>query len=227
MTATALALRTNAIFIWSTVGRKVVMAVTGAIMIGFVFVHMIGNLQLYLGPEALNHYAVFLRTFLHGGGIWVFRAVMVTAAGLHIWAATTLTLDGWAARPQGYRLWQAKESTVASRTLRWGGVMLAMFVVYHLLHFTVGAAHPEFVPGDVYSNVVAGFSVWYASAIYIAAVLMLGLHLDHGVWSLCQTLGLQHPRYKRLLRVLARGFAVLIVLGNVSFPVSVLTGVVK
>ena len=227
MTATALALRTNAAFLGSTVGRKVVMAVTGVVLVGFVFVHMIGNLQLYLGPESLNHYAVFLRTMLHGAGIWLFRAVMVTAVGLHAWSATTLTLDSWAARPQGYRLWKAKESTYASRTLRWGGVMLAMFVTYHILHFTVGSAHADFADGDVYHNVVAGFRVWYASAIYIAAMVMLGLHLDHGVWSLCQTLGLQHPRYKRLVRVASRAFAILIVLGNISFPIAVLTGVVR
>lgn len=227
MTATAFSLRTNAAFLGSTVGRKVVMAVTGAAMVGFVFVHMIGNLQLYLGPEPLNHYAVFLRTMLHGAGIWLFRGVMVVAVGLHAWAATTLTLDSWAARPQGYRLWKAKESTYASRTLRWGGVMLAMFVTYHILHLTVGSAHPEFAEGDVYHNVVAGFRVWYASAIYVAAMVMLGLHLDHGVWSLCQTLGLQHPRYKRLVRFASHAFALLIVLGNVSFPVAVLTGVVR
>ncbi len=227
MTVSALALRANATFIGSTVGRKVVMAVTGAILIGFVFVHMIGNMQLYLGPEALNHYAVFLRTFLHGAGIWIFRAVMLTAVVLHVWAATTLTLDSWAARPQGYRLWEPKESTYASRTLRWGGVLLALFIVYHLLHFTVGSAHPDFREGDVYHNVVAGFQVWYASAIYIAAMIALGLHLDHGLWSLFQTLGLQHPRYKRYIRLFAHGFALLIVLGNISFPIAVLTGVVK
>jgi len=227
MTVSALVLRTNATFLGSTVGRKVVMAVTGVILIGFVFVHMIGNLQIYLGPEALNHYAVFLHSFLHGGGIWLFRAVMVTAVGLHAWAATMLTLESWAARPQGYRLWEPKASTYASRTLRWGGVMLALFVAYHLMHLTMGGANPDFRDGDVYHNVVAGFRVWYASAIYIAAMLMLGLHLDHGVWSLCQTLGLQHPRYKRLVRLGARGFAILIVLGNISFPIAVLTGLVK
>jgi len=227
MTVSAVALRANATFLGSTVGRKAVMAVTGVIMIGFVFVHMIGNMQLYLGPEALNHYAVFLRTFLHGGGIWVFRAVMVTAVVLHAWMATTLTLDSWAARPHGYRLWEPKESTYASRTLRWGGVLLALFIVYHLLHFTVGSAHPDFREGDVYHNVVAGFQVWYASAIYIAAMIVLGLHLDHGLWSLFQTLGLQHPRYKRYIRLFAHGFALLIVLGNISFPIAVLTGVVK
>ncbi len=227
MTVSALAFRANATFVGSTVGRKVVMAVTGVILIGFVFVHMIGNMQLYLGPEALNHYAVFLRTFLHGAGIWIFRAVMVTAVVLHGWAATTLTLDSWAARPQGYRLWQAKESTYASRTLRWGGVMLALFIVYHLLHFTIGSAHPDFREGDVYHNVVAGFQVWYASAIYVVAMLALGLHLDHGLWSLFQTFGLQHPRYKRYIRRFAHGFALLVVLGNISFPIAVLTGVVK
>lgn len=227
MTVSALAVRANATFLGSTVGRKVVMAVSGVILIGFVFVHMIGNMQLYLGPEALNHYAAFLRTFLHGAGIWIFRAVLLTAVGLHVWAATTLTLDSWAARPQGYRLWQAKDSTYASRTLRWGGVILALFLVYHLLHLTIGGAHPDFREGDVYHNVVAGFQVWYASAIYIVAMIALGLHLDHGVWSLCQTLGLQHPRYKRYVRLFARGFAILVVAGNISFPIAVLTGVVR
>ncbi len=227
MTASALAARTSTTFLGSTVGRKVVMAVTGVILVGFVFVHMVGNLQLYLGPQALNHYAVFLRTFLHGGGIWLFRAVMLTAVGLHIWAATTLTLDDWAARPLKYRRWEPDASTYASRTLRWGGVLLALFIVYHLLHFTVGSAHPDFVPGDVYHNVVTGFRVWYVSAVYIAAMLVLGLHLDHGVWSLFQTLGLQHPRYKKLVRVLARAFAIVVVVGNCSFPIAVLTGVVR
>jgi succinate dehydrogenase cytochrome b subunit len=227
MTVSALPLRTTASFVGSTVGRKVIMAVTGVILVGFVVVHLVGNLQLYLGPEAINHYAVFLRTFLHGGGIWVFRAVMVTAVGLHVWAATTLTLDSWGARPRGYRLWEPKASTYASRTLRWGGVMLALFIVYHLLHLTVGSANPDFRTGDVYHNVIAGFRVWYASAIYIVAMVMLGLHLDHGVWSLCQTLGLQHPRYKRIVRVLARVLALVVVIGNISFPIAVLTGVVK
>lgn len=227
MTASALAARTNATFLGSTVGRKVVMAVSGVILVGFVFVHMIGNLQLYLGPEALNHYAVFLRTFLHGGGIWLFRAVMLTAVGLHIWAATTLTLDSWAARPRGYRRWEPDASTYASRTLRWGGVLLALFIVYHILHFTVGSAHPDFVPGDVYHNVVSGFRVWYVAAVYIAAMLVLGLHLDHGLWSLFQTLGLQHPRYKRVVRAFSRAFAIVVVAGNCSFPIAVLTGVVR
>jgi succinate dehydrogenase / fumarate reductase, cytochrome b subunit len=227
MTVTALAVRAPATFLGSTVGRKVVMAVTGVVLIGFVFAHMVGNLQLYAGREALNHYAVFLRTFLHGAGIWIFRTVMLLAVGLHVWSATTLTLEDWDARPQGYRLWKAKDSTYASRTMRWGGVMLALFIVYHLLHLTIGSANPDFRAGDVYHNVVVGFRVWYVSAVYIVAMVMLGLHLDHGVWSCCQTLGLQHPRYKRYVRTLSRAFAVLVVLGNISFPIAVLAGVVK
>ena len=226
MTVTALAVRPPATFLGSTVGRKVVMAVTGLVQIGFVFVHMIGNLQLYAGPAALDHYAVFLHTFLHGAGIWIFRGVMLVAVGLHVWAATMLTLENWAARPRGYRLWKAKDSTFASRTMLWGGVMLALFIAYHLLHFTIGSVHPDFRPGEVYHNVVTGFRVWYVSAIYIVAMIMLGLHLDHGVWSFAQTLGLQHPRYKRSLRALSRGFALLIVIGNVSFPIAVLAGLV-
>ena len=106
-------------------------------------------------------------------------------------------------------------------------LLLALFIVYHLLHFTVGSAHPEFRQGDVYHNVVAGFQVWYASVIYIAAMIALGLHLDHGLWSLCQTLGLQHPRYKRYVRLFSHGFALLVVAGNISFPIAVLTGVVR
>ena len=227
MTVTALAVRPPATFLGSTVGRKVVMAASGMVLIGFVFVHMIGNLQLYAGPEALDLYAVFLRTFLHGAGIWIFRSVMLVAVGLHGWAATTLTLENWEARPQGYRLWKAQDSTYASRTMRWGGVMLAMFIAYHLLHLTIGSANPDFREGEVYHNVVVGFQVWYVSAVYIVAMVMLGLHLDHGVWSFAQTLGLQHPRYKRYLRFLSRGLALLVVLGNISFPIAVLAGVVK
>jgi succinate dehydrogenase / fumarate reductase, cytochrome b subunit len=226
MTVSALVVRPSATFLGSTVGRKVVMAVTGLVQIGFVFVHMVGNLQLYAGSAALDHYAVFLHTFLHGAGIWIFRSVMLLAVGLHLWAATTLTLENWGARPQGYRLWKAKDSTYASRTMLWGGVMLALFIAYHLLHFTVGSAHPDFRDGQVYHNVVTGFRVWYVSAVYIVAMILLGLHLDHGVWSFAQTLGLQHPRYKRALRAFSRAFALLIVLGNISFPIAVLAGLV-
>jgi succinate dehydrogenase cytochrome b subunit len=214
-------------FFGSSIGRKVVMAVTGLILFGFVLGHMLGNLQVYLGPEALNHYAVFLRRMLHGAGLWVVRAVMLSAVSLHIWAAASLTLESRRARPIGYQEQKWKESTYASRTMRWGGVILLLFVIYHLLHFTTGTAHPNFMEGDVYHNFVTGFQSVPVSLVYIFAMLVLGLHLRHGVWSMFQTLGVSHPRYIRLAHAAAWIFAVLIVAGNISFPIAVLTGIVK
>lgn len=214
-------------YVESTIGRKVVMAVTGLVLFGFVLGHFVGNLTLYLGPEAINGYSRFLHGFLHGGGLWAARAGLAASAVLHVWSATSLTLESWAARPVGYKRWQAKDSTYASRTMRWGGVILFAFIVFHLLHFTFGTVHPAFVPGDVYHNVVAGFQVWPVSLFYVVAMLLLGLHLDHGVWSMCQTLGLSHPRYKRWARAGARAFALLIVVGNCSFPLAVLAGWVR
>ncbi|HVM42049.1 MAG TPA: succinate dehydrogenase cytochrome b subunit [Gemmatimonadales bacterium] len=214
-------------YVASTIGRKVVMAVTGLVLFGFVLGHFVGNLTLYLGPEAINHYSEFLHGFLHGGGLWVARAVLLTSAVLHVWSATSLTLESWAARPKGYRRWTAKDSTYASRTMRWGGVILAAFIVFHLMNLTFGNAHPDYVRGDVYHNVVAAFQVWPVSVFYVVAMVALGLHLDHGVWSMCQTLGLSHPRYKRWARGAALGFALLIVAGNCSFPIAVLAGWVR
>ncbi len=214
-------------FLSATVGKKVVMAATGLILFGFVIGHMLGNLQLYMGAEALNAYALFLRTFLHGGGIWIARTVLLASVVLHIWAMTSLTLVNRRARAVGYRQWKPRESTYASRTMRWSGVFLLAFIIYHLLHFTTGDAHPDFIPGDVYHNVVSGFQVVPVSIVYILATLCLALHLFHGSWSMLQTLGLNHPRYNRLRNVICVGLAALVVVGNLSFPVAVLTGLVR
>jgi len=214
-------------FIGSSIGRKVVMAVTGAILFGFVLGHMIGNLQVYLGPEAMNHYAVFLRELLHGTGLWIVRAVLLAAVGLHIWSAASLTLTSRAARPVAYREQEWKESTYASRTMRWSGVILFFFILYHLMHFTFGNAHPSFIEGDVYHNFVAGFRSVPVSLTYIVAMILLGLHLKHGVWSMFQTLGVSHPRSIRLAHAGAWIFAALVVIGNISFPLAVLAGIVK
>ncbi len=198
MTATtSTLLRVPLPYVESTIGRKVVMATTGVVLFGFVVGHFIGNLTLYLGPEAINDYSRFLHTFLHGGGLWLARAVLLTCAVLHVWSATSLTLTSWAARPEHYRRWRAQDSTYASRTMRWGGVILFAFIVFHILNLTLGHFQPAFVPGDVYHNVVTTFRQWPVALFYIVAMALLGLHLDHGVWSMCQTLGLQHPRYKR------------------------------
>jgi len=214
-------------FLSATVGKKVVMAVTGLILFGFVIGHMLGNLQLYLGADALNAYALFLRSFLHGGGIWIARTVLLVSVLLHLWAMGSLSLVNRRAREVAYRQWKPRESTYASRTMRWSGTFLLAFIIYHLLHFTTGDVHQDFIPGDVYHNVVSGFQVAWVSVVYILATLCLGLHLFHGSWSMLQTLGLNHPRYNRLRNVLCVGLAALVVVGNLSFPVAVLTGLIR
>ena len=213
-------------FLGSTIGKKVVMASTGIVLFGFVLAHMVGNLQLYLGAEALDRYAVFLREFLHGGGLWIARAVLLACVVLHIWAATSLTLADRAARPVGYREYEARESTWASRSMRWSGVVILVFVVYHLLDMTFGVVNPGFEAGHVYRNVVASFRSVPVSLFYIAAMLLLWSHLRHGVWSMLRTLGLSHPRYEEVAHRLAAVFATVVVAGNISFPLAVLFGVV-
>jgi succinate dehydrogenase / fumarate reductase cytochrome b subunit len=216
-----------AAFLGSSIGKKIVMACTGVVLFGFVVGHMLGNLQVYLGPEAMNAYAVFLRELLHGSGLWIVRGVLLGCVGLHVWAATSLTLANRAARPVGYRSQRWNESTYASRTMRWSGVILLLFVVYHLMHFTIGNAHPSFDEGNVYRNFVVGFRQPLASGFYILAMLCLGLHLYHGVWSMLQTLGLSHPRYDHLRHAFATLITVVVVTGNISFPLAVMTGVLE
>lgn len=211
-------------FLASSVGKKVVMAVTGIILFGFVTVHMLGNLQAYLGPEALNHYAEFLRTSLHGGGLWMARTVLIAAVLLHAWSALSLNRINRAARPIGYRAQQFQTASWASRTMPWTGVLLGIFVIYHILHFTTGQVHPHFIQGDAYQNFVAGFQVPLASMFYILAQICLGFHLWHGIWSLTQTLGWSHPRFDRLRRLIAYGMAILVAGVNITFPLAVLTG---
>jgi succinate dehydrogenase / fumarate reductase cytochrome b subunit len=200
------------------------MAATGLLLYGFVALHMLGNLQVFLGPDAINAYGEFLQAVLHGQGIWIARAVLLLAVALHVWAAVSLTLANWSARPLGYREWQARESTYASRTMVWSGPLLAAFILYHLAHFTVGNAHPDFVRGDVFRNVVVGFQNPFASAFYVLAMLALGLHMYHGFWSMLQTLGLSHPRWNRVRRGLSLLLAGAVIAGNISIPLAVLTG---
>jgi succinate dehydrogenase / fumarate reductase cytochrome b subunit len=150
--------------------------------------------------------------------------VLLVAVIAHVATAVSLARENRAARPKGYQRFQAKDSTYASRTMMWSGPIIALFVVYHLMHLTFGNAHPSFREGDVYHNFVAGFQVVPASAVYIVAVLALGLHLYHGSWSMLQSLGLSHSRYDSLRRRIALGVTAAVVLGNLSFPIAVLTG---
>jgi succinate dehydrogenase / fumarate reductase cytochrome b subunit len=221
-------------FYRSDVGKKAVMAVTGIMFFGFVLGHMFGNLKLYLGAEALNHYAEWLRELgspllPHGWLLWIARIVLLGAVALHILSATQLTLKNRRARSRDFSGRDTVQATYASRTMLWGGVIIALFVFYHLAHFTWGPswAHPSFVPGEVYQNVVSGFRVPWVSAFYIVANLALGLHLYHGLWSMFQSLGwyaADSPRDWR--RRFAQVFALVIVAGNISFPIAVLSGLV-
>ena len=201
------------------------MAVTGVVLVGFVVVHMLGNLLLYQGPAAINAYAEKLREM--PAVLWGVRLALLVSVLLHIWAAASLTRTNMAARGVGYRERRSRESTYASRTMRWSGVILLLFIVYHLLHFTVGNVHPSFIPGDVYHNMISGFQIGIVPFFYILSMLALGLHLYHGVWSLMQTVGFSHPRYDRLRYAFAALVTAVVVLGNLSFPVAVMTGLVK
>ncbi len=219
-------------FYRSAIGKKAVMAVTGVILFGWIFLHMVGNLKLYLGPEHMNEYGHWLRTIgtpamPETGLLWISRLVLLVVVLLHIHAAYALTMMNWAARPVGYRDRDYVAATYAARTMRWGGVIIALFVVYHLLHLTTGTAHPNFVEGDPYHNVVAGFQVWWVAAVYIIANLALGLHLYHGVWSMFNSVGLNHPKFNPWRRNFATVFAAMITAANVSFPIAVLLGVVR
>jgi len=209
----------------ASVARKAIMAVTGFALFGFVILHLLGNLQVYEGPEKLNEYAKMLRRVPEL--LWGARVTLLAAVALHIWAATSLTRMSLAARPQGYEVTRHLESTYASRTMRWSGVTIALFIVYHLLHFTFGSVHPDFREGDVYHNVVAGFQLWPVSLFYVLAMIALGFHLYHGAWSMLQTLGLSHPRYNKVRNGLAGLLAILVVVGNISIPVAVLAGFVR
>lgn len=222
----------------TSVGKKAIMAVTGIILVGFVIGHMLGNLKLYFPAHgtvpALDHYAEGLRHFgdpFLGPGqfLWIARVILLLAVGLHIWAAVTLKRQSNAARPVGYRKVTHQESTAASRTMIWGGLLLLVFIVFHILHFTTGTVAPGFTfeHGQVYSNVTHGLAVPWVAAFYIVAMVCLGMHLYHGVWSMLRTLGANNPHYNPLLRRLALLVALIVVIGNISFPVAVLTGMVR
>jgi succinate dehydrogenase / fumarate reductase cytochrome b subunit len=216
----------------STVGKKVVMALTGFVLFGFVLLHMYGNLKAFQGPDKINAYAEGLRTLGapllgHGQLLWIARIALIVSAAVHVVAAVQLWVLGRAARPVPYHTPPRLELTYASRTMRWGGVIIFLYVAYHLMHFTFGTVHASFVPGDVYHNLVTGFQAWPVTAVYVAATGALGFHLYHGVWSALQTLGVAHPRYNRYRRVAAAVFAVAITVGFISVPAAVVVGVLR
>jgi len=201
------------------------MAVSGCILFLFVVGHLIGNLQIYEGPEKINHYAVFLRSM--PALLWTVRVILLVMVVLHIWSSVALALRNWDARPTSYVKKKATQSSYASRTMYWSGPIILAFVIYHLLDFTFGRVNPHFEEGNVYANVVASFSLIPVSAFYIIAMLLLGMHLYHGLWSMFQSLGFYHPRYTPVIKRSAGVAAILIAAGNISIPVCVMAGIVK
>jgi succinate dehydrogenase / fumarate reductase cytochrome b subunit len=228
MSTTALNLQTGTLRFWeTTIGKKAIMAVSGFILFGFVIAHLLGNLQIYVSPQKINHYAASLRTFPLL--LWGARITLLISVILHIWASFQLWRLQRAARPIAYLKKANLHSTYASRTMMWSGPIVLAFVIFHLLHFTFGVVHPggPFEQHNVYNNVVTGFQFWPVSLFYIIAMILLCLHLYHGLWSMFQSLGFSHPVYTPWLQLLARIVAILIAAGNISIPIAVLAGVLK
>lgn len=214
-------------FFDSTVGKKYIMAITGAIGFAFVLGHLLGNLQFYLGREVLNAYGAKL----HGLGplLYAVRLFLLLVLVSHMVTAFQLWRRNRQARPARYVKWQPTTSTFASRTMYLSGPILFLFIWYHLMHLTSGRAHPDFqylAPGvpDVYHNVVTGFAQPLASGVYVVAMLFLGFHLVHGVWSVFQSMGFNHPKYTPAIRTFATAITAFIFLGNISIPIAVLLG---
>jgi succinate dehydrogenase / fumarate reductase cytochrome b subunit len=216
----------------TAVGKKYAMAISGIVLMAFVLAHTVGNLKLYFGAGPMDRYSHWLRTVGEPalpaqGLLYAERAVLLGALAVHVHAAYALTRINRRARPDVYRSRRDYVAAdFASRTMRWTGVIVLLFVAFHLLDLTWGTANPRFVDGDPYGNVVASFRRWPVALVYVAANLALALHLYHGAWSLFQSMGWSHPRWNRWRRRFAVAFTVIVAGGNISFPIAVLTGVV-
>jgi len=209
----------------SSIGKKAVMAVTGLVLFGFLILHMLGNLQVFLGREVMNHYA----ETLHGnpGLLWVARVVLLVSVVLHTWAAIQLTAVKAAARPVAYIKQGNVQGSTGSRTMMLSGPVIALFVIGHLLHFTTGTIHPQFVELHAYENVITGFANPIAAGLYIVAMILVGFHLSHGIWSMFQSIGFSHPRYTPLIKKFAGVFSWILIAGFISVPIAVLAGIVR
>ncbi len=215
----------------SSVGKKILMAFTGFLWFGFLIGHMAGNLKAFQGAETFDEYAHHLRVFGEPilpdmGFLWAFRTLMLAAFVVHAWLAWETSRQSWDARKTKYRKQKNLNFDFASGLMRWGGVLIFVFLVFHILHMTTGQAHAQFVEGAAYQNLVLGLGSPWIAGFYVLAMLAICMHLYHGVWSAFQTLGADHPKYERLRRPLAVAVALVVFLGFISIPVSVLTGIV-
>ena len=216
-------------FYEAPIGKKAVMAITGVLLVGYVFAHLLGNLQIYSSDaEQINRYAAFLHNPSNAAALWTARTVLLLAVVLHITASIQLWLQNRGARPVGYVRKADVPASYAARTMVWSGPIVAAFVIFHVLHLTVGAVLPlrDLGPNmpDVRYNVIEGFSNEWVSGFYILAMILLCLHLYHGMWSMFQSLGIAHPRYSGLMKKAAAVLAILVAVGNCSIPIAVLTG---
>jgi succinate dehydrogenase / fumarate reductase cytochrome b subunit len=210
----------------SSVGKKVIMAVTGLIMVAYLITHVLANLLVFQGPANINAYSAFLHGT--GGALWAARAVLLAALVLHVIAAVQLAGRRYEARPVGYAGGREPQvSTWAARSIRWGGVLILVFLIYHILHFTVGSAHPDFVEGDPYHNVATGFGNPWIVGGYLVAMAVVGLHLYHGVWSSGRSLGMSPPSPNPFRRTIALGLALVIWLGFTVIPLAVYAGLIR
>ena len=212
-------------FYSSLVGKKVIMAASGAILFLFVVGHLLGNLQIFDGPERLNAYSAFLKKT--GEILWAVRIVLLAALVLHVVASVQVSLASMRARPIAYAVKKSIETSYAARTMIWSGPLIFLYIVYHLAMFTFLTTGPGYSPTDVYRNEVLAFRVPAISAVYVVAILFLGLHLYHGIWSMLHTLGASNPRYRVLRRTVAPAVAIAITAGYIAIPVAVLAGLVS
>jgi succinate dehydrogenase / fumarate reductase cytochrome b subunit len=212
---------------WHTsVGKKAVMAVTGILMVAYLVTHVLANLLVFQGPDKINAYSRFLHGT--GGALWAARLVLIAAVVLHIAAAVQLTGRRQAARPVAYAAGRRPQvSTVASRTIRWGGVLIVVFLIYHVLHFTLGTVHPSFVEADPYHNVAAGFGNPLVMLFYEIALAAIGLHLYHGVWSSGRSLGMSPPSPQPIKRKLALVLSVALWAGFTIIPIAAYAGMLR
>lgn len=210
----------------STVGKKIVMAATGLVMAGFLVTHMTANLMAYLGPDGINTYSRFLHATPEL--LWPARVVLLVSVVLHASSAYQLTRISARARPIGYDRRLSQTSSIASRTIRWFSVLVALFIVIHLLHFTTGTLLPGFAEGNPYANLVSAFTTQKGmAAFYLVMMVVVGLHLYHGAWSSIRTLGLSRPKSNPMVRPIATLLAIVLWLGFSAVPIGVLTGLIR
>jgi succinate dehydrogenase / fumarate reductase, cytochrome b subunit len=215
-----------AVFWQSSVGKKAVMAVTGLILVAYLLTHVLANLLVFSGPERINRYAQLLHS--SGAALWGARLILLAALILHIIAATQLAIRSRAARPEPYAGGRDPQvSTFAARTIRWGGALILLFLIYHILHFTTGTAHPDFVELNPHHNVSTGFRNPLVAAVYLLAMLAVGLHLYHGLWSSGRSLGLSQPSPRPLHRRVALVLAVFVWLGFTAIVIAGFLGLIR